>query len=381
MPNLKKGTLSSAFMANKDFFDSQTDLTASKILIYRGYLSDYLPKVLMQFGKCFIADFFCGPGKNGARDGSPLALIDVARKVAEDPYILKKWPSAEIRIVFSDADQSHCDNLAAHLKTLTLPSNLKIFGPYCEPFQSILQKAVDVFKLTSIPKFFFLDPFTYSDIGIDDIKKIMGMPAAEALLFLPTFHSYRFHKCANDVGALKTFLENFTERGCADYADLSDFNASITKKLVSYIGLQYVREIDLIDGAQKHALFYLTKHVTGMLIMNKLVWKHADDGMTIKAKKDTDTTLFDLSTITDNFASAKTALQQLVASRKRLTNVELIDGAARIGLDTKHANEILKDMKKKDLISVEYKKLDKKIGMYVSDNNWDQELATIVFKE
>ena len=38
-------------MANKDFFDSQTDLTASKILIYRQYLNSFLPKVLMQYGR------------------------------------------------------------------------------------------------------------------------------------------------------------------------------------------------------------------------------------------------------------------------------------------------------------------------------------------
>lgn len=62
-------------MANKDFFYSQTDLTASKILIYRQYMSSYLPKILMQYGRCCIADFFCGCGKNGHEDGSPLVLI------------------------------------------------------------------------------------------------------------------------------------------------------------------------------------------------------------------------------------------------------------------------------------------------------------------
>jgi len=35
-------------MAKKEFFDHQSDLTASKILIYRQYISSYLAKVLMQ---------------------------------------------------------------------------------------------------------------------------------------------------------------------------------------------------------------------------------------------------------------------------------------------------------------------------------------------
>src|SRR3989339_1168759 len=83
-------------MANKDFFDSQTDLTASKILIYRQYLNSFLPKVLMQYGRCFIVDFFCGCGKNGNEDGSPLVLLNVAKKMLESPVLRCKQPNAEI---------------------------------------------------------------------------------------------------------------------------------------------------------------------------------------------------------------------------------------------------------------------------------------------
>ena len=74
-----------------DFFDSQSDLTAAKVKIYKEYITGYLPKILQTFGHCLIADLFCGAGKNGDQEGSPLVLI----KQAE--YILMSTPSRNVR--------------------------------------------------------------------------------------------------------------------------------------------------------------------------------------------------------------------------------------------------------------------------------------------
>ena len=205
------------------------------------------------------------------------------------------------------------------------------------------------------------------------------MPAAEVLLFLPTFHSYRFVKCANEVGALKTFLENFTEKGCADYTDINDFNESIRQKLQRYIDLKYVRSVELDDGAKKNALFYLTRHITGMLLMNKLVWKYAHDGVTVKAKRETVPTLFNLSPTTSNYKRIKEYFQDYIKEQKKLTNVEIIDFVAQNCFDTKYAGEILKEMKTEGIIDVAYKKSDKKRGFYVADDHWIEELATIIY--
>ena len=367
-------------MVKKEFYDIQTDLTASKILIYRQYLSSFLPKVLMQYGKCYVADFFCGRGKNGNANGSPLVLLDVARQILESPVIKARQPNAEIVIVFSDADQGCCDDLKRHLKSMSLPSGIKVLGPFCEDFKSIKAKAINTFQTKMPPKFFFLDPFTYSAIGIDDVKGFMNVPAAEVLLFLPTFHSYRFVKCASDVGALKLFLENFTEKGCVDYTDINDFNESIRQKLLKHIGLKYVRAVGLDDGARKNALFYLTRHRTGMLLMNTLVWKHSYNGVTVKAKRNNELTLFDLSTVSGNFTRMKDIFQSFIRGKKQLTNIEIIDFVAENCFVTSYANNILKEMKKQGRISVEYKKSDKTRGFYVADNNWDQDLATIIYR-
>ena len=367
-------------MTKKGFFDSQSDLTASKILIYQRYLSSYLPKVLTQYGSCFIADFFCGYGKNGQKDGSPLVLLDEAKKMLDNKNLKIKQPNAKIEIVFSDKNKSFCDDLEMHLQKLPIPKQIKINGPFCENFKSIKTRVLGVVNKFKSPKFFFLDPFTYSDVGIDDVKGFMDLSGAEVLLFLPIFHSYRFIKCADDVGALKKFLEDFTERGRSDYADIDDFIESIRQKMLNYIDLKYVRGVVLDDGARKNALFYLTKHVVGMLLMNNLVWKYADDGVMVKAKQDTNPILFNPSPFSENYNNKKKILKNYIIEKKRLTNVEIIDFVAQIGFTTKYANVILKEMKNKGLISVKYKKSNKKRGFYVADGRWNEELAMIIYQ-
>lgn len=368
-------------MNSSIFFDKQTDLTASKILLYRKYLSSYMPKVLMQYGKCYIADFFCGCGKNGKEDGSPLVLIDIAKEMLKSPVLKSKHPNAEIVIIFSDDNKKYCDDLKLHLQKLSIPKQIKIFGPFCESFDSIKAKAINTFDKVKSPKFFFLDPFTYSDVGIDDIRNFINVPAAEVLLFLPTFHSYRFVKCADEVGALKNFLENFTEKGFSDYADINEFNESIRQKLLKYLNLKYVRFVGLDDGARKNALFYMTKHITGMLLMNKLVWKYSQDGAVVKAKKEDGAALFDLSTVSGNYKRSKEIFCNHIKSSKKLTNVEIIEFIAQNCFDTTYANEILKEMKKQDGITVDYKFSNKKKGFYISEGNWNKELVTIIYKD
>ena len=366
-------------MVKNNFYDKQTDLTASKILIYQKYIKSYLPKVLMKYGKCFIADLFCGPGKNGDKDGSPLILLDAAKGILASPALRQKWQNLEVIVVFSDANRNHVDNLVQTLKQHSYPSEIKIIGPFCEKFKTILSKIEDIFNSIKEPKFFFLDPFTYSVVNIDQVKALIDTPSAEVLLFLPTFHSYRFKGRANEHPKLKKFLEGFMERGCIDYTNIIDFNESIRRRLLSYLDLKYVNSIGLDGGATKNALFYLTKHLVGMILMNKLVWEFTSDGMTFKTKSDNKPTLFTLNKYSDNYAQIKEVLINYIEERNQLTNVEIIDFVAQHCFTNKYANEILRDMKKQRLIDVEYLQTNKTRGFYIADNHWNNKLSIIKY--
>jgi len=114
--------------------------------------------------------------------------------------------------------------------------------------------------------------------------------------------------------------------------------------------------------------------------MNKIVWKYAGDGVTLKMKRDNSLTLFDISPSSKNYKKIKILLKNYIIKKERLTNVEIIDFVAQIGFTTKYANGILKEMKNENLISVKYKKSNKKRGFYVTDGRWNEDLATIIYQ-
>ncbi len=365
-------------MTKEHFFEKQRDLTASKILFFERYVENYLPKILMQYGKCYIADLFCGPGKNGDKDGSPLVLLRRIIKTLESPVIRSKRPDAEISILFNDNNKTAIEDLSEAVSALGLPKNVKVVT-VCNKFKEIIRDIGAVLRDKQEPKFFFLDPFGYSDIGVDDIKLLMAFPNTEVLLFLPTFHTYRFHKDPGSPLATKSFVQSFTDKGLVDYESIDDFNESIRWKLRSYLGLEFVRAIKLDKGACKNALFYMTRHTVGMLLMNNLVWKYSIDGSKVCPGQTGDQALFDLSSCSQNFVDKKNLLIEHVRKERQLSNVEVIKFVAINGFTTAYARETLTEMKKNEKIEVKYLRPDKIKGLYIADNNWNDSLSIIKY--
>lgn len=179
---------------DEQFYKQQSDLTAAKIYFYENYIGTYLIKILMGFGSCFICDLFCGTGKNGEENGSPVVLLNTAEYILATPQLKKKRP--KIYIFFNDREKKFTDNLISELNGIAISKNIEIFLPQNHEFEIGLEKAFQKVENNPIPKFFFLDPFTYSNVKMEHLRKIMALRNSEVLLFLPVFHSYRF---ANDI--------------------------------------------------------------------------------------------------------------------------------------------------------------------------------------
>ena len=272
-------------MVKEDFFKKQQkDLTKIKLFIYEKYIETYLIKILMQFGNCFLGDLFCGAGKNGKNNGSPLVLIKKAKDILQNKKLLEKYSLPKIQILFNDNNKENIDSLKKELEAIDIPENIQVLDITCKDFDNEISELKITFKDIRHPKFFFLDPFGYSDIHIADIKELMNIGKyTEIIMFLPTFHTYRFVKSNN--AKIKQFLNEFTLDECINYKNVFDFNESIRKKLLQYLDLKYVKPIILKDGASIHSLFFLTKHILGMNIMNNLFWSFTEDGEMIEVSK------------------------------------------------------------------------------------------------
>ncbi len=327
-----------------NFFADQSDLTAAKVKIYKEYITGYLPKILQTFKRCLIADLFCGAGKNGAQDGSPLVLIKQTEYILASPSLSKL--TLGIEILFNDNDKKNIDDLKSQLYR-TYHSSIKIHPIKNARFQNILTDLLQEFRQNKIPKFFFLDPFKYSDVTIDNLKDLMDLPFTEVFLFTPIFHSYRFSNEGDFPKNHKTrvFVEEFTTRGMANYDGIDDFMQSIKEKIKIELNLDYVRPILLDDGKCKNAIFLLTKHQAGMLLMNKIALKQSDDGkgVNIQDQQSGQSDIFGTQG-TSRFGVFANKLEDTLKINRQMTNAEIVDFTIREEFLPKNAKDILNNL-------------------------------------
>jgi len=340
-------------MENKEYYNKQDNLTAAKIEFYQDYIEGYLIKLLMGFKKCFIADLFCGAGKNGNKQGSPLVLIDKAKYILKIPQL----QNPQIYILFNDNDKNNTKSLEAELKKLESNENINIFPVQNDSFENVLPKILKLFKHKDIPMFFFLDPFTYTNIKMKHLKEIMSLKFAEVLLFSPIFHSYRFasNEKFKDDHKTKIFVREFTTKGIYDYENVDDFMRSIKNKLRQELNLDFVRPILLNYGSRKNSLFLLTKHERGMILMNNLCIKKSKDGSGINIKENYEKEKFlaskdEILRLTLRYKKFKNSLIAQLQNKKKMTTYDIKKFTIMSEFRPLDASNILKELKKENKI-------------------------------
>ncbi|MDP2736477.1 MAG: three-Cys-motif partner protein TcmP [bacterium] len=373
-------------MSNKNFFNGQSDGTAVKIKFYENYIEGYLVKILMKFGSCIVADLFCGPGKNGDKDGSPLILIKKAKEILENKILLARYPSPRIYIIFNDYDKENIEKLNIELSKINYPPNIKIIKPQSNKFSEI---ASVILKLNnSMPKFFFLDPFTYSDISLSEIKQLMTMPYSEIMMFLPTFLIYRFITSKKNPLKLINFLNNFTSKGLYCYLSILDLSSSIILKMRSELRLKFVQHVLIDIGKNKNSLFLITKNIKAAMLFNNIFWKETYNGKTLKVSEinyhKKNPSLFSKSVLPTNeykncIIDFQYKMVNKLIEKKEMLNTEIIEFAVMEGYKPKCANDVLTKLKKEDKIKSIYLDRLKTRGFYVSEDKYNQKLCKVVY--
>ncbi len=336
---------------NKEFFENQTGLTGAKIKIFKEYVEGYLPKILIPYKKCFIADFFSGPGKNGDQNGSPLILIDRINYILTSPQLTNK-EDLKIDILFNDFEEKHISNLKSEIDKKSFNENIVNIYITNKSYDSILNAFITQLSNKKVHKFVFLDPYAYSDVKVSNLQKLIKLQCIDILLFTPIFHSYRFAN-ANFAENHKTrmFVEEFTTRGVADYEDVNDYIFSIKEKLEQELSTNYVRPVLLDNGSNKNALFLITTHPAGMSLMNKVVLNNTQDGNTVDIKNQNQTFLFNLFETTVLYKNMTDTLVTKL-QEKDLSNEEIVKLSIESLLLPKHAKKIIVDLAKNNRINV-----------------------------
>ncbi len=208
----------------------------------------------------------------------------------------------------------------------------------------------------------------------------MKFPFSEVLLFLPTFFAYRFAGADyNMPEKLKSFLKDFTDRGIYNYQDIYEFNKSIKNKFQKELKLEFVRPILIDVGSNKNTLLFISNHILGMLLINKIFFKKSHDGKCLRVSEIKQNEHFPMlfkkeEIETEEFMGYIIAFQKKLVNKlkrtKGMTNIEIVKFTIKEGFLPKHANQILTKLKKDDKIKVKYFKKENTSGLYIAENKW-----------
>ncbi|MCD4833863.1 MAG: three-Cys-motif partner protein TcmP [Bacteroidales bacterium] len=343
----------------KQFFDRQTALTLAKTKIYKEYIEGYLPKLLMTYGTCLIADLFCGAGKNGSKDGSPLILIDRIKYILTSKQ-LKERKNIKVHILFNDQDEKNIKNLENELSKISFDRSIINIILKNQKYEDILSDLIRKPEKQKIPKFFFLDPFSYANVKMNDLQNLMQLSFTEILLFSPLFHTYRFTttEAFDEQHKTRRFIEEFTTKGMVDYGNAQNYMHSIREKLLNVITVNkknstpYVRSVLLDGGFSKNGLFLITSHQKGMLLMNKILIKNTDDGSTVNVKDLNQSRIFSSYEASTYFDDFKSRFLSYLKEKSELTNEEICDFTIREGFAPKQVKKIIKEQYDKKKLQV-----------------------------
>jgi len=326
----------------------------AKIKLLKAYLEAYLAVVGHDpfTERIFLADLFCGPGMYpGNKAGSP---VEIGRMLAG---LHKSYPAApQTDFLFNDTDVKNtadvesflCPLESAHPKIKLIPSSKDAATLIPE----LLAEQADQ-RLKS-KRFYFVDPFGYSQISLTDILSLLQSNGTELLLFQPCSFMFRFSEKGTPE-ALAGFMEELS-RGTPWPKGLNIMGyIHHTKRLLRerLQGTHFVDTFTIQKDAQTiFCLFFFTRHIRGFEKMLEAKWRFNGEtghGWHYSSANGVD----------DLFASPTPQTQVLekaldvLLSGNPATNAEVYREALSQGFLPKHANDVLSAWQKAGKISVE----------------------------
>lgn len=245
--------------------------TAAKHEILRRYLGAWFAILGRQNRRLVYVDGFCGPGRyTGGEPGSPLVAVEVVQTLAGKIV-------AKPELVFIDNDDLRIDNLKRELRyEASNVCNIHIIcGEFRDKFPRVINSLVRRQQPTP-PLFAFIDPFGFSGIPFDLVRRILSYKRSEAFILLNTNALRRFLEHSNHEIRLH-IAETF---GTSDVFDISaaKFDRLLAlrelyqKQLSQHA--KFVRYFEMLDssGSTIYHLFFATNNPLGFEKMKDAMW-------------------------------------------------------------------------------------------------------------
>lgn len=340
-------------MPEQDLHQKEFDeATQTKLALYGGYVSEWLPTFLNFRGKPLarinLFDFFAGPGYDVANHpGSPVIAIHKIRDAlaGHHPDVI---PSIHLYLNEWDVDKY------ARLRSLSLPQDIQehvTLHVENRDFGELFGEWAEVMERPDSANLVFADQNGIKQMRKDRFVRLCRIPRTDILFFISTAMVIRFRDDPH-----------FNEYLPLDQIDKAAMNPSNALRLIvdgyrKWIPLQLVGQYFLAQFSLKkeyspnvHGLVFGSGHLRGIEKFLKLCWKK--DGLRGEANFDIDSEHTDFNTLSlfnewekpIKRREFEHQLKQAVLSGKLRTNLQIVPYTLQNGFLPAHAKEVIRDM-------------------------------------
>lgn len=248
--------------------------TKAKHDILRRYLGAWFPIMATQSPKIVYIDGFAGPGSyTGGEEGSPIIAL---RTIVEHQANI----TSEVFLWFIEERRDRFEHLENIVSDFAIPSNVKVFlahGEFDKELSAVLDR-VDAKGWRIVPTFVFVDPFGWTGIPFDIIKRIMANPRCEVLISFMYEHVNRFITHPDQPENVDSLFGTDHWRAienCASPQDRLRFIHDLYRdQLTGDAGIAFVKSFEMIDSGNRteYFLFHGTNSLRGLELMKDAMW-------------------------------------------------------------------------------------------------------------
>lgn len=263
--------------------------TQVKHEILSKYLSGWI-RILGRWHKVCYFDCFAGRGEyeddGRAMPGSPLIALETASRVKEKFLYLR-----EIVCFFIEKNKNNFENLNevvneeinAHPEKY---DGITIIPPINDEFANVAYEIINQVGDRLAPSFFFIDPFGFSGVPFEVIKKILAFERTEVFITFMVRDVNRFLESSRHRRSLEVLYGMQNVRGIlnTDYAGLPIEQALLKlyrNQLHEDANVKYTLPFKVNADERLQTTYYLihaTNSPTGCELMKEIMYKAGTEG-------------------------------------------------------------------------------------------------------
>ncbi|KJF41835.1 three-Cys-motif partner protein TcmP [Draconibacterium sediminis] len=349
-------------------FDEGTQI---KLYILHKYLQEWLPVFLKRRQKYWtdisLYDMFAGEGKDSEGvNGSPLIMLEELF-----PYCKTiKDESLRLNVLFNEVDKKRYEALKQNISEKLMECKnsemcpktkdciLKVYEEN-KDFKQLFGEWYPFMQNTAqLPRFMFLDQFGIKQITEDIFEQLVSLKRTDFIFFISSSFANRFAEQPEFQTYLKLNRESFDPTK-PHHCHRVVFN--YYKQLIPRGTEYYLAPFSIKKGPNIYGLIFGTNHLLGIEKFLNICWginkNTGDANYDIDNEKinPIEPSLWAEHDISNKIQVFQNELKNKVLSNDLETNVEVYRWTFEMGCLPKHANEVLRELRKQRTINKEFR--------------------------